>query len=100
VLVEKEPTLGATPSHASVVRFMKVQGLIKRPRRGPLHSPEAQATEHRIERESVCQCSVASGFSSRFAARFTRQRPVGLPTAAGVGWAQYCGQAQVLVIES
>jgi hypothetical protein len=28
VLIEKEPTLGATPSYASVVRFMKVHGLI------------------------------------------------------------------------
>ena len=49
VLIEKEPTLGAPPSYASVLRFMKVQGLIKRPRRGPVHSPGAQATEHRIE---------------------------------------------------
>jgi hypothetical protein len=53
VLIEKEPTLGATPSYASVVRFMKVHGLIKRPRRGPVHSPGAQATEHRIETREI-----------------------------------------------
>ena len=53
VLIEKEPTLGAAPSYSSVVRFMKVQGLIKRPRRGPVHSPGAQATEHRIETREI-----------------------------------------------
>jgi putative transposase len=53
VLNEKEPTLGAAPSYASVVRFMKVQGLIKRPRRGPVNSPGARATEHRIESREI-----------------------------------------------
>ena len=53
VLIQKEPTLGATPSYASVVRFMKVQGLIKRPRRGPLHSPGAQFTEHRVQTREI-----------------------------------------------
>jgi len=53
VLIQKEPALGATPSYCSVVRFMKVQGLIKRPRRGPLHSPGAQVTEHRIESREI-----------------------------------------------
>src|SRR6201984_792741 len=53
VLIEKEPALGATPSYASVVRFMKVQGLIKRPRRGPVHSPGAQATAHRLETREI-----------------------------------------------
>jgi putative transposase len=53
VLIQKEPTLGATPSYASVVRFMKVQGLIKRPRRGPLHSPGAQLTEHRVQTREI-----------------------------------------------
>src|SRR6201993_4694558 len=53
VLIEKEPTLGAHPSYSSVVRFMKVQGLIKRPRRGPIHSPGAQATEHRIDPREI-----------------------------------------------
>ena len=53
VLIEKDPTLGAVPSYASVMRFMKVHGLIKRPRRGPVHSPGAQATEHRIEAREI-----------------------------------------------
>ena len=53
VLIEKEPTLGAVPSYASVMRFMKVHGLIKRPRRGPVHSPGARATEHRIEAREI-----------------------------------------------
>jgi putative transposase len=54
VLIEKEPTLGAAaPSYASVMRFMKVHGLIKCPRCGPVHSPGAQATEHRIEAREI-----------------------------------------------
>jgi putative transposase len=53
VLIEKEPILGTTPSYSSVVRFMKVQGLIKRQRRGPLNSPGAQASEHRIETREI-----------------------------------------------
>jgi putative transposase len=53
VLIEKEPTLGAVPSYSSVMRFMKVHGLIKRPRRGPVHSPGAQTTEHRIETREI-----------------------------------------------
>jgi putative transposase len=54
VLIEKDPTLGAAvPSYASVMRFMKVHGLIKRPRRGPVHSPGVQATEHRIEAREI-----------------------------------------------
>jgi putative transposase len=48
VLIEKDPTLGA-----AVKRFMKVHGLIKRPRRGPVHSPGAQANEHRIEAREI-----------------------------------------------
>ena len=53
VLIEKEPLLGAAPSYSSVVRFMKVKGLIKRQRRGPLNSPGAQASEHRIETREI-----------------------------------------------
>jgi putative transposase len=53
VLIEKEPTLGTPPSYTSVVRFMRDHGLIKRPRRGPVHSPGARATEHRIETREV-----------------------------------------------
>ena len=49
VLVEKDPALGPAPSYASVLRYMKDHGLFKRPRRGPVHSPGAQAAEHRYE---------------------------------------------------
>src|ERR1700738_3845174 len=42
VLIEKEPTLGAPPSYTSVVRFMKVHGLIKRRRRGTVHKTGAR----------------------------------------------------------
>lgn len=53
VLVEKDPALGPTPSYASVLRYMKDHGLLKRPRRGPVHSPGAQAAEHRLESREV-----------------------------------------------
>lgn len=53
VLVEKQPTLGSAPSYASVLRYMKDQGLLKRPRRGPVHSPGAQAAEHRLASREV-----------------------------------------------
>jgi putative transposase len=53
VLVEKQPALGTAPSYASVLRYMKDHGLVKRPRRGPLHSPGAQAAEHRFESREV-----------------------------------------------
>jgi putative transposase len=53
VLIQKEPALGARPSYCSIVRFMKVQGLIKRPRRGPVNSAGAQLTEHRIETREI-----------------------------------------------
>jgi len=43
-LIQREPVLGTAPSYCSVVRFMKAQGLIKRPRRGPVNSPGAQLT--------------------------------------------------------
>jgi len=49
VLVEQRPELGSMPSYVSVLRFMKSHGLFKRPRRGPLHSPGAQAAERRYE---------------------------------------------------
>jgi len=53
VLAQKEPALGSAPSYASVLRYMKNHGLIKRPRRGPVHSPGAQAAEHRLESREV-----------------------------------------------
>ena len=49
VLVEQRLELGSMPSYISVLRFMKSHGLFKRSRRGPLHSPGAQAAERRHE---------------------------------------------------
>lgn len=49
VLVEQRPELGSMPAYVSVLRFMKSHGLIKRSRRGPLHSPGVQAAERRHE---------------------------------------------------
>ena len=52
VVVEQQPALGSMPSYVSIRRFMKGHGLFKRPRRGPVHSPGAQAAEQRyITRE-------------------------------------------------
>jgi transposase InsO family protein len=53
VLVEQKPGLGAKPAYATVLRFMKTHGLCKRPRRGPAHSPGAQAAERRFESREV-----------------------------------------------
>ena len=53
VLAEQQPELGPMPSYASVVRFMKTHGLFKRPRRGPVHSPGAQAAERRFEAREI-----------------------------------------------
>jgi putative transposase len=53
VLIEKEPTLGLPPSYTSVLRFMRDHGLIKRSRRGPVYSPGAQVTEHRVETREI-----------------------------------------------
>ncbi|MDO8690350.1 MAG: DDE-type integrase/transposase/recombinase [Dehalococcoidia bacterium] len=52
-LIGQDPALGPKASYASVVRFMKSHGLIKRPRRGPVHSPGAQAAEARFEAREV-----------------------------------------------
>lgn len=52
-LIEKDSSLGSVPSYASVLRFMKSRGWIKRPRRGPVHSPGAQAAEHRYQSREV-----------------------------------------------
>jgi len=51
--VEKEPALGRCPSYGCVARFMKSHGLIKRPRRGPAHSPGAALAERRFENREV-----------------------------------------------
>jgi putative transposase len=53
VLVAQQPELGPMPAYASVRRFMKSHGLFKRPRRGPAHSPGAQAAEHRFEHREI-----------------------------------------------
>ena len=52
-LAEQKPELGSVPAYATVLRFMKAQGLFKRPRRGPVHSPGARAAEHRFESREV-----------------------------------------------
>ena len=52
-LLEQNPQLGAKPSYASIVRFMKAHGLFKRQRRGPLGSPGAQAAERRFESREI-----------------------------------------------
>jgi transposase InsO family protein len=41
------------PAYVSVPRFMKSHGLFKRRRRGPVHSPGAQAAEQRFEAREV-----------------------------------------------
>ena len=53
VVVEKQPQAGPMPCYVSLVRCMKSHGLFKRPRRGPVHSPGAQAAEHRYEAREV-----------------------------------------------
>lgn len=53
VVIEKQPALGPAPSYTSILRYMKDHGLLKRPRRGPVHSPGAQVAEHRLESREV-----------------------------------------------
>lgn len=53
VLVEVQPELGVKPAYASVRRYMKAHGLFKRQRRGPAHSPGAQAAEQRFQSREV-----------------------------------------------
>lgn len=53
VVVEKQPQAGPMPCYVSLVRCMKHHGLFKRARRGPVHSPGAQAAEHRYEAREV-----------------------------------------------
>jgi transposase InsO family protein len=52
-LAEQQPALGAKPSYASILRFMKAHGLCKRRRQGPVHSPGARAAEHRFENREI-----------------------------------------------
>jgi transposase InsO family protein len=50
---EQAPVLGRCPSYTCLARFMKGQGLFKRPRRGPAHSPGAQLAEERFASREV-----------------------------------------------
>ncbi len=52
-LVEQQPQAGPMPSYASLLRYTKSHGLFKRARRGPAHSPGAQAAERRYEAREV-----------------------------------------------
>jgi transposase InsO family protein len=52
-LVEQQPKLGALPAYVSVLRYLKNHGLFKRSRRGPAHSPGAQAAEQRYETREI-----------------------------------------------
>ena len=53
VVIELDAALGSAPAYGTVRRFMQAHGLIKRPRRGPVPSPGAQAAEHRFETREV-----------------------------------------------
>jgi putative transposase len=53
VLIEQQPALGAAPSYGSVLRYMKAHGLLKHARRGPVHSPGAQAAEQRVQSREI-----------------------------------------------
>lgn len=52
-LAQKEPPLGSCPAYPTVRRFLKAHGLFPRPRRGPAHSPGAQAAEVRFAGREV-----------------------------------------------
>ena len=53
VVVEQQPQAIPMPSYVSLLRYMKSHGLFKRPRRGPVHSPGAQAAERRYEAREI-----------------------------------------------
>jgi hypothetical protein len=53
VVVEQQPLASPMPSYVSLLRYMKSHGLFKRPRRGPVHSPGAQAAERRFEAREI-----------------------------------------------
>jgi len=53
VLAEQTPEMGPAQAYATVLRFTKAQDLFKRPRRGPVQSPGAQAAEKRFETREV-----------------------------------------------
>lgn len=51
--LQEQPQSGPAPSYVSVRRFMKAHGLIKRPRRGPAHSPGARQAEERFSAREI-----------------------------------------------
>jgi len=53
VTVEQQTELGPMPSYTSVLRYMKSNGLFKRPRRGPVGSPGAQRAEERFYNREI-----------------------------------------------
>ena len=53
VRAQQQPALGPMPAYVSILRFMKALGLFKRPRRGPIHRPGAQAAEERFVSREV-----------------------------------------------
>jgi transposase InsO family protein len=53
VRLQADPALGPVPSYASVKRFLQTHGMLKRPRRGPAHSPGARQAEARYEAREV-----------------------------------------------
>lgn len=53
VEVRGSSELGPMPSYSSVKRFMQLSGLLKRPRRGPAHSPGAIQAEERFQNREV-----------------------------------------------
>jgi len=62
-VVVEQHQLGSPPSYVSVRRFLRAQGLFKRPRRGPAHRPGAQAAEHRFQQREVrsYECAYVNG---------------------------------------
>jgi putative transposase len=52
-LIGQHPELGSRPGYASVRRYMKASGLVKRRRLGPAHRPGARAAERRLESREV-----------------------------------------------
>lgn len=53
VAVQNDPSLGPMPAYTTLRRYFQSQGLYRRPRRGPVHSPGAQAAEARFEAREV-----------------------------------------------
>jgi transposase InsO family protein len=53
VVIEQDSSRSPRPCYASVRRYMKAHGLFKRPRRGPVHSPGAQAAERRYQAREI-----------------------------------------------